>query len=32
MLLFPSYMFHRTLPFAGTGERISVAFDVLRGA
>lgn len=31
MLLFPSYMFHRTLPFAGTGERISVAFDVLRG-
>ena len=32
MLLFPSYMFHRTLPFAGAGERISVAFDVLRGA
>ena len=31
MLLFPSYMFHRTLPFAGTGERISIAFDVLRG-
>ena len=32
MLLFPSYMFHRTLPFAGAGERISIAFDVLRGA
>ena len=31
MLLFPSYMFHRTLPFTGPGERISIAFDVLRG-
>ena len=31
MLLFPSYMFHRTLPFSGPGERISIAFDVLRG-
>ena len=31
MLLFPSYMFHRTLPFAGSGERISIAFDVIRG-
>ena len=31
MLLFPSYMFHRTLPFSGAGERISIAFDVLRG-
>ena len=30
MLLFPSYMFHRTLPFTGSGERISIAFDVLR--
>ena len=30
MLLFPSYMFHRTLPFAGGGERISIAFDVLK--
>ena len=30
MLLFPSYMFHRTLPFAGPGERISIAFDILR--
>ena len=32
MLLFPSYTFHRTLPFAGAGERISIAFDVLREA
>ncbi len=31
MLLFPSYMLHRTLPFAGAGERISIAFDVIRG-
>ena len=30
MLLFPSYMFHRTLPFSGAGERISIAFDVLQ--
>ena len=30
MLLFPSYLFHRTLPFAGVGQRISIAFDVLR--
>ena len=30
MLLFPSYTFHRTLPFDGDGERISIAFDVLR--
>ena len=30
MLLFPSYAFHGTLPFAGAGERISIAFDVLR--
>ena len=28
MLLFPSYMYHRTIPFAGDGTRISVAFDV----
>lgn len=28
MILFPSYMYHRTIPFAGTGTRISVAFDV----
>lgn len=29
MILFPSYFYHRTVPFAGTEERISVAFDVL---
>jgi uncharacterized protein (TIGR02466 family) len=28
MVLFPSYMYHRTIPFSGTGKRISVAFDV----
>ena len=32
MLLFPSYTFHRTLPFKGDEERISIAFDVLRRA
>lgn len=26
--LFPSYVWHRTVPFAGDGERISVAFDL----
>ncbi|NQW09962.1 MAG: tetratricopeptide repeat protein [Alphaproteobacteria bacterium] len=26
--LFPSYVWHRTIPFTGTGERISVAFDL----
>lgn len=25
---FPSYFFHRTLPCAGPGERISVSFDL----
>jgi tetratricopeptide (TPR) repeat protein len=29
MLLFPSYFFHRTLPFSATGTRISIAFDVV---
>lgn len=29
MLLFPSYFFHRTLPFESTEPRISVAFDVV---
>ena len=29
MLLFPSYLFHRTLPFAANEPRISIAFDVL---
>lgn len=28
LLLFPSYLFHRTIPFEGGGERISVSFDV----
>lgn len=28
LLLFPSYLFHRTLPYAGTGERISISFDL----
>ena len=26
--LFPSYVWHRTVPFSGAGERISVAFDL----
>ena len=26
-LLFPSYVFHGTLPFEGPGERIGIAFD-----
>ncbi len=29
MVLFPSYFFHRTIPFETAGTRISVAFDVL---
>lgn len=28
LLLFPSYLFHRTLPFRGEGERISLSFDL----
>lgn len=28
LMLFPSYLFHRTLPFRGEGERISLSFDV----
>lgn len=28
LLLFPSYLFHRTLPYTGTGERISISFDL----
>ncbi|WP_237055895.1 putative 2OG-Fe(II) oxygenase [Marilutibacter chinensis] len=28
LLLFPSYLFHRTLPYRGDGERISVSFDL----
>jgi len=29
MLLFPSYMYHRTIPFDAGQRRISIAFDVL---
>jgi uncharacterized protein (TIGR02466 family) len=29
LVLFPSYLYHRTLPFAGAGRRISLAFDVM---
>lgn len=29
MLLFPSYLYHRTIPFEGAEPRICVAFDVL---
>lgn len=29
LVLFPSWFWHRTLPFAQPGERISVAFDVM---
>jgi uncharacterized protein (TIGR02466 family) len=28
LVLFPSYVWHRTIPFDGGGERISVAFDM----
>ena len=28
LVLFPSYTYHRTLPFPGPGRRISIAFDV----
>ena len=29
MLLFPSYIYHRTVPFEGAETRISIAFDVV---
>lgn len=29
MLLFPSYLYHRTIPFRGDAPRISIAFDVM---
>jgi tetratricopeptide (TPR) repeat protein len=29
MLLFPSYFYHRTVPFAGEGQRVSIAFDLM---
>ncbi|MGE0719760.1 MAG: TIGR02466 family protein [Alphaproteobacteria bacterium] len=31
MLLFPSWLYHRTLPFEGEGRRVSIAFDVMAG-
>ena len=32
LFLFPSYFYHRTIPFAGPEPRICIAFDVLRQA
>ena len=32
MMLFPSYVFHKTIPFESDQTRISVAFDVLPDA
>ena len=29
MFLFPSYFYHRTVPFEGSGKRVSIAFDVM---
>ena len=29
MLLFPSYFYHRTMPFTGAGQRVSIAFDLM---
>ena len=29
MVLFPSYMFHETIPFVSTQTRISIAFDIV---
>jgi len=29
MILFPSYMYHRTVPFQSDSPRISIAFDIL---
>ena len=29
MVLFPSYFYHRTVPFAASGTRISIAFDLM---
>ena len=30
VVMFPSYMFHNTVPYVGPGERIGVAFDAYR--
>ena len=29
LLLFPSYFYHRAVPFESTDVRVSIAFDVL---
>ena len=29
LVLFPSYFYHRTIPFEGSGTRISIAFDLV---
>jgi len=29
MVLFPSYFYHRTLPFTSAGKRVSIAFDII---
>ncbi len=29
MILFPSYLYHRTIPFEAPGRRVSVAFDMV---
>ncbi len=29
MVLFPSYIYHRTIPFVGDQQRVSIAFDLL---
>ena len=31
LILFPAYVFHRTVPFVGDEHRISIAFDILHG-
>ncbi|HEY1721782.1 MAG TPA: putative 2OG-Fe(II) oxygenase [Magnetospirillaceae bacterium] len=28
LVMFPSYFYHRTIPFEGNGRRISIAFDI----
>jgi hypothetical protein len=30
LILFPSYFYHATIPFTGSGRRVSIAFDVGR--
>jgi hypothetical protein len=30
MFLFPSYFYHRTVPFESGRPRVSIAFDILR--